>query len=156
MNDYDTPEIRCSLRNLSRVTEWCKQFGSEVVLMLLFYRIVLFLIRLIWLDSKIKHYASDRADVYTILHGWWREEWSVINRVFRRWMYYYVNWSSTVEINKLLSFTFLESCCIWTIVFILLLCNITHCSLLILDLCSNGSVEWIVLHVFKILLYPLL
>ena len=22
MNDYDTPEIRCSLRNLSRVTEW--------------------------------------------------------------------------------------------------------------------------------------
>ncbi len=23
MNDYDTPEIRCSLRNLSRVTECC-------------------------------------------------------------------------------------------------------------------------------------
>ena len=22
INDYDTPEIRCSLRNLSRVTEW--------------------------------------------------------------------------------------------------------------------------------------
>ena len=22
MNDYDMPEIRCSLRNLSRVTEW--------------------------------------------------------------------------------------------------------------------------------------
>ena len=22
MNDYDTPEIRCSLQNLSRVTEW--------------------------------------------------------------------------------------------------------------------------------------
>ena len=22
MNDYDTPEIRCSLWNLSRVTEW--------------------------------------------------------------------------------------------------------------------------------------
>ena len=26
MNDYDTPEIRCSLRNLSRVTEWLQQF----------------------------------------------------------------------------------------------------------------------------------
>ena len=24
MIDYDTPEIRCSLRNLSRVTEWLK------------------------------------------------------------------------------------------------------------------------------------
>ena len=24
MNDYDTPEIRCSLRNLSRVTEWIR------------------------------------------------------------------------------------------------------------------------------------
>ena len=25
MNDYDTPEIRCSLRNLSRVTEWSSE-----------------------------------------------------------------------------------------------------------------------------------
>ena len=24
MNDYDTPEIRCSLRNLSRVTKWLR------------------------------------------------------------------------------------------------------------------------------------
>ena len=33
MNDYDTPEIRCSVRNLSRVTEWdilCKLVFSEV------------------------------------------------------------------------------------------------------------------------------
>ena len=29
MNDYDTPEIRCSLRNLSRVTEWIRT--SDVV-----------------------------------------------------------------------------------------------------------------------------
>ena len=28
MNDYDTPEIRCSLRNLSRVTE-CKSTQSK-------------------------------------------------------------------------------------------------------------------------------
>ena len=27
MNDYDTPEIRCSLRNLSRVTECIEQWG---------------------------------------------------------------------------------------------------------------------------------
>ena len=28
MNDYDTPEIRCSLRNLSRVTEWRSHWSS--------------------------------------------------------------------------------------------------------------------------------
>ena len=29
MNDYDTPEIRCSLRNLSRVTEWVEFEGCH-------------------------------------------------------------------------------------------------------------------------------
>ena len=28
MNDYDTPEIRCSVRNLSRVTEWLVHMTS--------------------------------------------------------------------------------------------------------------------------------
>ena len=30
MNDYDTPEIRCSLRNLSRVTEWGRYINVRV------------------------------------------------------------------------------------------------------------------------------
>ena len=29
INDYDTPEIRCSLRNLSRVTEWFQLVLSD-------------------------------------------------------------------------------------------------------------------------------
>ena len=33
-----TWQASADVRNLSRVTEWCKQFGSEVVLMLLFLR----------------------------------------------------------------------------------------------------------------------
>ena len=38
---------------------------SEVVVMLPFYRRLSFLIWFIWSDSKIKHYVSDRAYIYT-------------------------------------------------------------------------------------------
>ena len=61
---------------------------SEVVEILPFFTEEFRFYKLIWLillDSKIQHYVSDRAYVYMIPHGWWREEWSVINRGFTRW-----------------------------------------------------------------------
>ena len=41
-----------------------------------------------WVTNQIVfnyNHSADRADVYMIPHGWWREERSVINRGFRRW-----------------------------------------------------------------------
>ena len=74
-----------SLFKMATLNDLVSCCDSEVVVMLPFLQKSLFLIQLIWLERKIKHYVSDGADVYMIPHLWWREERSVINRGFRRW-----------------------------------------------------------------------